>query len=167
MDRTNHNEKSTAVEKQTERAYTSPFHSLRAEMDDLLANWFGRSAGLSERADPLRLSQIDLVPAVDVKANGSSYTITAELPGLTQDNVGVHVQDGMLVLSGEKSAETENKGDAQYISERSYGRFERRFRLPEDADPAKIAAKLKDGVMTIDIPRKAEAAAKAQKIKIN
>jgi len=80
--------------------------------------------------------------------------ITAELPGVKQEDIDVHVEDGVLTLSGEKRSE---KSDEQRgYSERSYGRFERTITLPPNVDEDACRADFRDGVLTITVPRAAE-----------
>jgi len=102
------------------------------------------------------------VPAVDVAEDEKSYTISAELPGLDEKNIEVALSGDLLTLKGEKRQEREEKEKNYYLSERSYGSFQRSFRLPDGVDPEKIAAKFAKGVLTVTLP-KTEAAQKQQK----
>ena len=81
--------------------------------------------------------------------------VRAELPGVSQDDIDLTIEDGMLTLSGEKRSE---RKDENGYSERSYGRFERRIALPSNIDEDKCQADFKNGVLTITIPRAAEKA---------
>ncbi|MCM2562686.1 Hsp20/alpha crystallin family protein [Lutimaribacter sp. EGI FJ00015] len=121
--------------------------------------------------DPLRQMGHKLAewlsPASDASTDGNIYRITMELPGVGEDDIDLSVHDGMVTVKGEKTDSREEKGDTWYFSERQYGSFSRSFRLPADADEAKVAAQLKDGVLLIEVGRKAPAAGKATKVKIN
>ncbi len=97
-----------------------------------------------------------LKPASAASGNDNSYTISVELPGVTEDDISLTVQEGSLVVRGEKKTETEETGDTWFFSERQYGAFSRTFRLPEDADGPKATASMKDGVLSISIPRVAQ-----------
>jgi HSP20 family protein len=90
-------------------------------------------------------------PSVEVTETDRELRLTAELPGMTEKDVEVSVEDGVLVLSGEKKSESSDR-DRGY-SERVYGRFERVLPLPSDLDEAKIEARFKDGVLTVVLPR--------------
>ena len=91
-----------------------------------------------------------------------------ELPGVSEDDIELTVEDGVVTIRGEKKTETEKKGDTWYFSERQYGAFRRSFRLPEDAEGDKAEARMKDGVLHVSVPKKSrEAVEKARKIAIS
>lgn len=94
-----------------------------------------------------------LLPAVDLVENDKAYTISAELPGLDEKNVTVTLSGDLLVLKGEKSEEKEEEGENRYVSERSYGAFERSFRLPDNVNRDKIAARFSKGVLKLELPK--------------
>jgi HSP20 family protein len=94
-----------------------------------------------------------LLPAIDVTENDLHYTITVELPGATKDDVQVELHEGVLTIRGEKKSEREEKKEQRRYVERSYGSFSRSFRLPGDADEARLEASFEDGVLTISVPR--------------
>lgn len=106
------------------------------------------------------------VPAVDVSEDEKAYTITAELPGIDEKNVDVSVHGDSLVFKGEKHKEREEKDKNYYLSERSYGSFQRSFRLPEGVDQSKIAATFAKGVLTITLPKTTEAQKQQKKIEV-
>lgn len=108
-----------------------------------------------------------LSPASDARADETAYHITMEVPGVEEKDIDVTIHDGVVTVKGEKSAEREEKGDTWFFSERQYGSFSRTFRLPADADGDKISADLKDGVLTLAVPRITPRAAKAAKVAIN
>lgn len=107
-----------------------------------------------------------LSPMSDASSDEAAYRITMELPGVTEDAIELHVDQGVLTVSGEKKAEREEKGDTWYFSEREYGAFRRSFRLPGDAEADKAEARIVDGVLTVTVPRKAPDAAKGKKIDV-
>lgn len=109
-----------------------------------------------------------LKPASAASSNNDAYSISMELPGVAEDDVDLSLNNGSLVVRGEKKTETEKKGDTWYFSERQFGAFSRTFQLPDDADGAKASANMKDGVLTITVPRMAtEPKDKTQKISIS
>jgi HSP20 family protein len=85
---------------------------------------------------------------------------------MDEKNIEVKVVDGGLTIKGEKKDEREEKKKDYYLSERSYGSFERYFRLPESVDADKIEASFKNGVLTVTLPKKAEALKPAKKIEV-
>jgi len=99
-----------------------------------------------------------LAPAVDLSENDSHYTLSAELPGVDKNDVTIELVEGTLTLRGEKKTEHEEKTDRRRYAERTYGSFSRSLQLPRDAeaDPARIEASFKDGVLTVKIPRSEE-----------
>lgn len=96
-----------------------------------------------------------LTPASEASQTGDSYRIAMELPGVAEEDIHATVEDGVLLVKGEKKSEREEKGDTWYFSERQFGSFSRSFRLPSDADAAGVKAEMKDGVLTVTVPKKA------------
>ncbi len=92
------------------------------------------------------------LPSLDVRSDEKAYTVHAEIPGVSKDNVKLEVHDGRLVLSGEKKEEVTD-GETKHVIERRFGSFERTMTLPDDADVEHISANHKDGVLTVTIPR--------------
>lgn len=107
-----------------------------------------------------------LMPSVDVAETDKAFEVTAELPGMTEDNIDVSLADGVLTLKGEKKEEKEQKEKGYYLSERRYGSFQRSFRLPEGVDENKIEANFEKGVLKITLPKTPEAVKQAKKIAI-
>ena len=105
----------------------------------------------------LRSTSWDIAPAVDVAEKDEECEITAELPGLDEKNIEVKLANGTLTIKGEKKEEKEEKQKDYYLSERSYGSFIRSFQLPEGVDEGKIEASFVKGVLTVKLPKSAEA----------
>ena len=109
-----------------------------------------------------------LKPASAASGDDTAYSISMELPGVSEDDIELSINNGSLIVRGEKKTESEKKGDTWYFSERQYGAFSRTFQLPEDADEGKTSATMKDGVLKIIVPRVApEEKDKTQKISIS
>ncbi len=108
-----------------------------------------------------------MAPQVDIKETDKTISIDAELPGLGEDDVSLDLSDGLLTLSGEKKYEKTDDKEHVHTVERSYGRFQRSFRLPETADQAKIKAEFDKGVLHVSIPKKASAAKASKTISIS
>jgi HSP20 family protein len=96
------------------------------------------------------------VPPVDLVEAENHFVLKADLPGLTQDDVAIEVQDGTLSISGERKAEHEQRERGWYRIERSFGSFSRSLTLPEGVDPNGIKAEFRDGVLEVRIPKPEE-----------
>lgn len=92
-------------------------------------------------------------PSVDIAENDQEYVVKAELPDVAKEDIKVNVEDGTLCISGERRVEKEDKDLKFHRMERSYGRFERTFSLPEEADEDKITSEYKQGVLTVHLPK--------------
>jgi HSP20 family protein len=104
-------------------------------------------------------------PSMDVEETDKEYRVTAELPGLEERDVEVVLQDGVLTVRGEKKWENEAR-DRTY-SERVYGRFERQIALDRDVDENAVSATFKNGVLTVTVPKSAQATERQKRIPIN
>jgi len=151
----------------------APFLSLRREMDRLFED-FGRGLWqLPTRRsifdiEPLWQSDVawEATPAVDIAESEKAFELTAELPGMDEKNIEVKVTNGNLIIKGEKQEEKEEKKKDYYMRERNFGSFERRFSVPEGVDADKIEASFKKGVLTLTLPKKAEAQKPTKKIEV-
>lgn len=108
------------------------------------------------------------VPAIDMIENGDSFIVNAELAGVNPDDVEVEARDGFLTIKGERSEEKKDKDEvANFIrSEISCGYFQRTISLPETANAEKAEATFKNGLLTVKVPKKAEAMQKPKKLQI-
>lgn len=111
------------------------------------------------------------LPAVDVREEENSYIIEAELPGYCEKDVNVHVDKHVLKISSLVKAEKEEKNEEQenlsyLVRERSCQSFERSFTLPEGVDEDKITGELKNGLLTIVVPKVADKQPKKIDVKI-
>lgn len=143
--------------------------SLHREIDRLFDD-FARSFSMfpfGRRGDwELIGPDSDLVPTVDVAETDDAFEITAEVPGISENDIDVTISDGVLSLKGEKKEEKVTKDKGYYLSERRFGSFQRSFRLPEGIDEDKVEARYDKGVLRITLPKSPEAAKKAKKISI-
>jgi HSP20 family protein len=150
-----------------------PFESLRREVDRLFEDFdtgFWRTPFRSSLFDiaPFRRGDggFATMPAVDVSETDKAYEITAELPGIDEKNVEVKLANGLLTIKGEKQEEKEEKKKDYYMRERSFGSFERTFAVPEGVDSDKIEASFKKGVLSVMLPKSAEAQKAEKKIAV-
>ncbi len=106
-------------------------------------------------------------PAVDIYEVGDDIVVKAEVPGIDRDDVGVEVKDGILTLRGARKFEKGEKEENFHRIERSYGAFVRSFALPSSADPEKVGAALRDGVLEVRIGKKDNAKLRKVKVAVN
>ncbi len=107
-----------------------------------------------------------MAPASEASISDNAYTIAVELPGVDEKDIDLIVDNGVVTVKGEKKTEKEEKGETWYFSERQYGSFSRSFRMPPDANEAGVSADLKDGVLTITVPKTSPETEKSKKVKI-
>ena len=105
-------------------------------------------------------------PSVDAADANDSYQLSIELPGVKEEDIDVTLQSGILSIKGEKKQEREEKTKSYYFSERSYGRFQRTFRVPADVVEDKIEAHFANGVLKVTLPRETPKEPVAKKVKI-
>jgi HSP20 family protein len=136
----------------------------------------GRETGTAREWDPFRMMEAllrwdpmrseggsgflseaaDFAPRLDVKETKDAYLLKADLPGMTDKDVEVTVTGNVLTIAGQREEERREEGDRYYATERSYGRFARSLSLPDGADLDNLKAELKEGVLTLQIPKRPE-----------
>lgn len=122
-----------------------PFMELQREIDKLFSDFM----------KPFRMD-VEFLPRVDAYETEDKVVLEVELPGVKKDDLKVTVEDGVLKICGEKKSEREEKNRNYRLVERSYGKFERSFVLPDYVDVKNISAKYVDGVLTLEMPKKKE-----------
>jgi len=135
--------------------------SIRDEMNRLFDNIF---TGAPERRRGLL--EGEWAPSVDIAETDNDVVVTAELPGVKQDDVDITIADDVLTLKGEKKEEKEVKEKNYHRIERSYGSFQRSVSLPAGVQADKAKATYKDGVLHITVPKAEEAKPKQIKIDV-
>lgn len=105
------------------------------------------------------------MPAIDLTETDLTFEVTTELPGMSEKDVHVELVNGDLRIKGEKREEKEEKHKDYHVSERSYGSFERRVKLPDNVDADKIDASFNQGVLKVLLPKMAPSAAKKIEVK--
>ena len=143
------------------RGEENPFLALHREMNRVFEDfWRGfdlePSLGLAEGTS--------FSPRVDVEETDGEIRVTAELPGVDEKDLEVHVQDDVLTLKGEKHEEREDRGRGW--RERSYGSFYRTIQLPGEVDADKVTAAYKKGILTIRLPKTATARERGRRIPV-
>jgi HSP20 family protein len=100
---------------------------------------------------------LSATPAVDIVEREDDFKLTAELPGLQPKDVNLRFANGTLTIEGAKEEPQEDAKLDHFLSERRYGAIRRSFRVPDGVDPDKIEASVKDGILTVVLPKTAEA----------
>jgi len=137
----------------------SPMTQLHQDIDrifDEAFNHFGMSSLHSRLLEPSKLwDSVAFRPNLNVSSSDNSYRVTVEAPGMEEDDLNIELRDDVMTITGNKKEEKEEKDGHFYRSERRYGAFQRVLSLPKDAKPEGIEANMKNGVLTIQIPREA------------
>jgi HSP20 family protein len=116
------------------------------QFDDLFSDDFFKGRRLAQKA---------LWPAVDIEETKDGYLLTADVPGLSPEQIDVNVEDGVLTFRGERKAERKDEKDGYRRYERSFGSFQRSFVLPKGIDAAAVEAQVEHGQLTVRVPKPA------------
>jgi HSP20 family protein len=103
---------------------------------------------------------------VNIVENEKGYTISAELPGVSKDDIDIDLKDNTLSIKGEKKVETKDEKENYIRVESSYGKFERSFNVSDDIDRNSVNASFKDGVLTLVLNKKEESKPKQIKVEV-
>lgn len=154
-----------------------PIRALRDEIDRLFESvesgmgWWPRRQlfDIEPFSEPFRrLESIwpGKQPMADVAETDDEFRVTAEFPGLEEKDVEVTLSEGVLTIKGEKEEKKEAKKKDYHVSERRFGMFQRSFSLPPSVDADKVQATMKNGVLSVVLPKAAKAKKAAKKVKI-
>jgi HSP20 family protein len=125
--------------------------SLQNDMNRLFNTFFDTPTGGNGGSAPRRW-----MPAMDLVETDDHFVLKADLPGLSEDDVHIDVEDNILTVSGERKAEHEDKREGYVRVERSYGSFRRSLTLPEGVEPEAVSASFDRGVLEVRIPKPEE-----------
>jgi HSP20 family protein len=95
-------------------------------------------------------------PTFEVKETKDAYVFKADLPGVPDKDVEIQMTGNVLTISGERRQENAQEGERYFAVERTYGRFTRSFSLPDGTDAENISADMKDGVLSVRVPKRPE-----------
>jgi HSP20 family protein len=129
-----------------------------------LGSLFGRSPVHLPKGQEEQITVPEWAPLVDISEDDKEYLIKVELPEVQKADVKVTAEEGTLTIMGERKFEKEQKGKKYHRVERAYGSFVRNFSFPDDANPAKVSAEFKDGVLTVHLAKTEKA--KPQQIEV-
>ncbi len=135
------------------------------EFEKRLSSWIGR-VPMKKEGDKESMRAMEWAPLVDISEDDKEYLIKSDLPEIKKEDVKISVEGGVLVISGERKYEKEEKEKKFHRVERSYGRFERSFTVPDDAEEEKVTAQFKDGVLIVHLPKGQTAKSKRLQIKV-
>jgi HSP20 family protein len=137
--------------------------SIQNEMNRLFNSFFDTPT--AARGNGVSAPGRRWIPAMDLVENETDYVLKADLPGLSDEDVSIEVDDNVLTISGERKAEHEERKEGYYRVERSYGRFSRSVTLPDGVDPEAVKASFEHGVLEVHVPK--PEAKKPRKVEIN
>ncbi len=133
------------------------FLDLRDEINHLFSHALTRTTPA--------LAEVKWAPAIDLAIKNGNVVLTADIPGLSRDDIDISVQNNVLTLKGQKKREKETKEENYYSLERTFGSFQRTIELPTDVDSSKVKAAYRDGVLEIVLPQ--VESAKPKRIKVD
>ena len=140
------------------------FAQIQDRLNRVFSDVYGRGAS---SADEGLMTTGTWLPPVDIYQNGDhELVIKAELPDMTREDIDITVDNGTLVIKGEKKLSSDVKDDQFHRMERRYGTFSRSFSLPQTVDPAKVSAEYKQGVLTVRLPLREEAKPRSIKVDV-
>jgi HSP20 family protein len=139
-----------------------PFEAFQREMSRMFDDFF--------RGVPTQFTGAEApfgaMPRVDVSETDNEYEVKAELPGLEEKDINLQLANNVLSIRGEKKAEREEKEKNYFLSERSFGSFQRSIPFPTEVDEDKVQASFKSGVLTVRLPKTERAKSQAKRIEV-
>ena len=123
--------------------------SIQSEMNRLFNSFFDTPTGAGGNGATHRR----WIPPMDLVETENDFVLKADLPGLSDDDVSIEVEDNVLTISGERKSEHEERKEGYYRVERSFGRFSRSLTLPEGVDPEAVQASFEHGVLEVHVPK--------------
>ena len=144
-----------------------PFREFQELSDRLNRVFQGQSPVNANDAREQSLTVFDWVPSVNISETEKAYLVRADLPEVKKDDVKLTHENGVLTIEGERRQEKREENEKFHRVESSYGRFARRFTLPEDAQEDGIEASFKDGSLSVVIPKAAPKRPKARQISVS
>jgi HSP20 family protein len=142
-----------------------PFREFQ-ELSDRLSRVFQGALPANQEGHEQALTVFDWAPAVNISETDKAYLLRADLPEVKKEDVKVTHENGVLTLEGERRQEKREENEKFHRVESSYGKFMRRFTLPDEAQEEGIEATFKDGALTVVIPKAAAKRPKTREIRV-
>ncbi len=143
----------------------NPLRELEDFQNRILGAFNTASARRSNGQESLTVAE--WMPLVDIAEDDKEYLITTELPEVKKEDVKVTVENGVLIITGERKFEKEETNKKWHRVERSYGSFARTFALPDDGDTGKVNAEFKDGMLNVRVAKSEAARPKQIEVKVS
>lgn len=142
---------------------TRELDTLQGEMNRLFSSFFDTPASPGNGGNGGATAR-RWIPPMDLVETQDDFVLKADLPGIREDDVGIELEKNVLTISGERRTEHEERHEGYYRVERATGSFSRSLSLPEGIDPEAVSASFENGVLTVRIPKPAQA--KPRRVKI-
>lgn len=143
------------------------YSDLQRAVNRLMQDFIGDSSPLGmPLLDWSSAVDVSFVPTIGLEETDDKITLSAELPGMEEKDVEVQIERDFLIVRGEKREEKSSQAAGRAFNERRFGSFERTIRLPAEVEKNKISAKFKNGLLTVSMPKSAEAKKEIKKISI-
>jgi len=128
--------------------------TIQNEMNRLFNTFFDAPSGQHRDGESAGLRR--WVPPMDLVETGEDFVLRADLPGMTEKDLNIELEDNVLAISGERKSEHEERNEGYYRVERASGTFRRSLTLPEGVDPEKVRASFDNGVLEVRVPKPEE-----------
>ena len=138
----------------------NPNRSLISDFDRIFDNMFNIDI-------PIHPKENSYYPAVDIEETEKEFILSADMPGLKKKEVTIDIHDGIITIKGERMNEDKSSFNGYRMNERQFGSFNRSFRLPDNVNEDKIAAKFDNGELLITLPKTKEIKPEGRQIKIS
>ncbi len=139
----------------------NPFNRLQREMNRLFETFLEGSPVQQRNTSQTSQGEVatrqgQFTPRLDISEDASQLKVAAELPGMSQDDIGVTASDDSMTIEGEKTYESEEENENFHRTERSYGYFKRTIPMPSNVDVDGAEATFKEGVLNVRVPKTGE-----------
>lgn len=147
----------------THNTRNMPVQNVHDELDKFLHDVF---EGFGHMPQMMRRDNTTLNVSMDMWEDDKAYMLQADMPGVEDKDVDITLEEDTLRIKAEKKSTQEEQEKNYHRVERAYGTFERQLTLPKNVNTDKVDAKLKNGVLTVTLPKKADDASKTKKVKL-